>query len=185
MWSQHLLRGITCDVTRTLRDITTNTCTRTRALIKHILTLTCLYNRDACRQADRCTLTAPQSKCWHVLHYVDPFVMKVIHRKPSNEDDIESITCSLPPLNNRATIQQRLISHKQTRFDWFSSSFVAYSSPLSRFSPSVSEPVCVLASVPLRNCSKWIHWKKHQEELPGNAPVHGEVPSDWSPGCSR
>lgn len=73
---------------RTLLDITTNTCTRAHALIKYILTLTCLYNRDACMQADGCTLTAPQSKCLHVLHYVDPFVTELIHRKPSDGDDI-------------------------------------------------------------------------------------------------
>lgn len=42
----------------------------------------CLYNRDACMQADGCAVTAPQSKCSHVLHYVDPVVMELIHKKP-------------------------------------------------------------------------------------------------------
>lgn len=54
----------------------------------------------------------------------------------------------------------------------------------SLLSSSVSEPICILTSFPLRDCSKWIHGEKHQEELPGHAPVHGEISSNWRPGCT-
>lgn len=53
------------------------------------------------------------------------------------------------------------------------------------FLNSVSEPLCILTSFPLRDSSKWIYRKKHQEELPCDAPVHGEISSNWSPGCTR
>lgn len=50
---------------------------------------------------------------------------------------------------------------------------------------TVSESVCILASFPLRDRSKWFHWKEHQEELPCHAPVHGEVSPNWSSRCTR
>lgn len=57
--------------------------------------------------------------------------------------------------------------------------------PFFHFSYSVSEPLCILTSFPLRDSSKWIYREKHQEELPCDAPVHGEISSNWSPGCTR
>ena len=50
-------------------------------------------------------------------------------------------------------------------------------------SATVSEPVRLLAPVPLRDGSKRFHREEHQEELPRHAPVHGEVSSNWC--CGR
>lgn len=188
-------------LTRSLRDITTNTCTGARALIKPILTLTCLYNRDAGRRADGCSLTAPQYKCLHVLHYVDPAVTERIHRNTSDRDDIIDHTSpgSSPQLKT-ATPNMRLELLNGQCFAFVFGAFVLTVAKETRQNPSfllpvlisvvpflspVSEPVRVLASVPLWYRSEWIHGEEHQEELPGNAPVHGEIPSDWSPGRSR
>lgn len=49
---------------------------------------------------------------------------------------------------------------------------------------SVPEPLRLLASFPLRDGPEWLHGEEHPEELPGHAPVHGQVPSDGSPGRS-
>lgn len=106
-----------------LRDITTNTCPRARARIKRVLTLTMLI-QQRCMHAgrrmrsdspavqmftcstlcrSRCDGTNPQEafrRGWYIIYHVFP-----------------SIT------DSQGVNSAGLISNRQTRFDWFCSSF--------------------------------------------------------------
>lgn len=188
---------------RSLRDITTNTCARARALIKR--TLTCLHDRDARRRADGCALTAAQHKRVRGGRCVDGDGADLRNHFRQGPDPIDRTS---PRSSRGLQPSSRDCDSKYASgvVEWTGLCFQHLFSllPRRRISredlpsllpvltsivpcppPPVSEPVRVLAAVPLWYCPEWIHGEEHQEELPGNAPVHGEIPSDRSPGRSR